>query len=100
MGIEEIKTIPHVPVSHPFVERLIGSIRRELFDQVFFWNAADLSRKLNHFQTYFNTQRTHSSLSGATPSETAGDKLSDPVSIEHFIWKKHCGALFQLPVAA
>ena len=30
LEIEEIKTIPHVPVSHPFVERLIGSIRREL----------------------------------------------------------------------
>ena len=36
----EIKTIPHVPVSHPFVERLIGTIRRELLDRMFFWNAA------------------------------------------------------------
>ncbi len=77
-----IKTIPHVPVSHPFVERLIGSIRRELFDQVFFWDAADLSCKLNHFKIYFNTQRTHASLEGATPAETAGDKPSDPVGGE------------------
>ncbi len=51
LEIEEIKTIPHVPASHPFVERLIGSIRRELFVQIFFWNAADLACKLNHFKT-------------------------------------------------
>jgi hypothetical protein len=30
LDIEEIKSVPHVPMSHPFVERLIGSIRREL----------------------------------------------------------------------
>jgi len=88
------------PMSHPFVERLIGSIRREHIDQVFFWNAADLACKLNHFATYFKTQRTHASLGGATPAETAGDKPSDPVSLDNFKWKEHCGGLFQLPVAA
>ncbi len=100
LEIEEITTLPHVPVSHPFVERLIGSIRREHIDQVFFWNAADLACKLNHFKIYFNTQRTHASLKGATPAETAGDKPSDPVSLDNFKWKKRCGGLFQLPVAA
>ena len=30
--IEEIKTVPYVPMSHPFVERLIGTIRREYLD--------------------------------------------------------------------
>ncbi len=100
LEIEEVKTIPDVPVSHPFVERLIGRFRREHIDQVFFWNAADLTRKLSHFKIYFNTQRTHASLKGATPAETAGDKPSDPVSLDHFKWKKRCGGLFQLPVAA
>jgi len=36
LDIEEIKSLPHVPMSHPFVERLIGSIRRELLDHTFF----------------------------------------------------------------
>jgi hypothetical protein len=27
--VKEVKTMPHVPLSHPFVERLIGTIRRE-----------------------------------------------------------------------
>jgi transposase InsO family protein len=30
LDIEPVKTVPYVPVSHPFVERLIGSVRREL----------------------------------------------------------------------
>ena len=36
LDIDEIKTVPHVPVSHPFVERLIGTIRREFLDQILF----------------------------------------------------------------
>ena len=37
LEIGEVKTVPYTPVSHPFVERLIGSIRRELLDQVFWF---------------------------------------------------------------
>jgi hypothetical protein len=36
----EIKTAPHVPLSHPFIERLIGTIRRECLDRTFFWTTA------------------------------------------------------------
>jgi putative transposase len=36
LEISEIKSLPHAPMSHPFVERLIGSIRRELLDHTFF----------------------------------------------------------------
>jgi hypothetical protein len=32
LEIDEIKTVPHVPLSHPFVERLIGTMRREFLD--------------------------------------------------------------------
>src|SRR2546429_252006 len=34
-----IKTI-HVPLSHPFVERLIGTLRREYLDRMLFWTTA------------------------------------------------------------
>jgi putative transposase len=33
LEIQEIKTVPYVPLPHPFVERLIGTIRREYLDQ-------------------------------------------------------------------
>ena len=36
LDIEEIKTVPFVPQSHPFVERLIGTLRREYLDHLFF----------------------------------------------------------------
>ncbi|KTD20218.1 Uncharacterised protein [Legionella israelensis] len=38
LEIEEIKTVPYVPISHPFVERLIGTCRREFLDKILFWN--------------------------------------------------------------
>jgi putative transposase len=62
LEIEEIKSVPCAPVSHPFVERLIGTIRREYLDRMFFWNAFDLARKLDDFQTYYNAYRVHRSL--------------------------------------
>jgi transposase InsO family protein len=49
LEIEVIKSVPYAPVSHPFVERLIGTIRREYLDRIFFWNALDLARKLSDF---------------------------------------------------
>jgi hypothetical protein len=57
LGVKEIKTIPYVPVSHPFVERLIGTIRRECLDRTLFWTAGDLERKLVDFQRYYNGHR-------------------------------------------
>ena len=38
-----------VPMSHPFIERLIGTVRRERLDHVPVWHAADLERKLRQF---------------------------------------------------
>jgi transposase InsO family protein len=55
-------------VSHPFVERLIGTIRREYLDRVFFWNAVDLARKLGAFRDYYNGHRMHRALAGLTPA--------------------------------
>src|SRR5438552_4378463 len=54
LGVTEIKTVPFVPLSHPFVERLIGTIRRECLDHLLFWTAADLELKLSGFQNYYN----------------------------------------------
>jgi hypothetical protein len=56
--VKEIKTIPYVPLSHPFVERLIGTIRRECLDRTRFWTTADLALKPLDFQRYYNGHRT------------------------------------------
>ena len=47
----EIKTVPYVPLSHSFKERLIGTIRREYFDRTLFWTTVDLETKLLDFQS-------------------------------------------------
>src|SRR5215813_14509907 len=53
LGVTEIKTVPHIPWSHPFIERLIGTIRRECLDQLLFWTATDLVTKLMAFRDYY-----------------------------------------------
>ena len=68
LNIREIKTVPYVPRSHPVVERLIGTVRRECLDRVLFWTAADLERKLVEFQQYYNEHRTHAGRAGRPPA--------------------------------
>jgi transposase InsO family protein len=97
LEIEEIKSLPHAPMSHPFVERLIGSVRRELLDQTLFWTATDLENKLREYQRYYNECRTHSGRDGRTPDETVEQNV---VNISQYRWEKNCRGLFQLPVAA
>src|SRR5215467_2691347 len=67
LDVTEIKTIPYVPLSHPFVERLIGTVRREFLDRTLFWTTADLETKLRDFQDYYNHYRTHSAEAGRPP---------------------------------
>jgi hypothetical protein len=55
----EIKTVPYGPLSHPFLERLIGTLRRECLDRTLFWTTTDLEAKLLDFQLYYNEHRTH-----------------------------------------
>jgi hypothetical protein len=42
LDIEEIKSVPYALISHPFLEQLIGTIRREYLDRLFFWKSGDL----------------------------------------------------------
>src|SRR3954451_1950348 len=71
LEITEIKTVPYVPLSHPFVERLIGTIRRASPARVLFWTTADLEMKLSDFQIFYNGHRTHGGLEGCLPEPTA-----------------------------
>ena len=100
LEVEEIKSVPHAPMSHPFVERLIGTIRREYLDRTFFWNSIDLDRKLKDIQIYYNCYRVHRALNGATPAVRAGIPPPSPARFAAYAWKPHCRGLFETPVAA
>ena len=100
LDITEIKTTPSVPLSHPFVERLIGTIRRDYLDHVPFWNATDLTRKLVRFQRYYNEHRVHGSVDGLPPSINASESRPQIARLADYRWKPHCRGLYQLPMAA
>jgi transposase InsO family protein len=97
LGVREIKTVPYVPWSHPFIERLIGTIRRECLDRSLFWTSIDLEMKLVAFQDFYNKHRTHSALEGQTPIEVPESKRAD---LKCYRWRTHCRGLYQTPIAA
>jgi hypothetical protein len=86
-----------IPMSHPIVERLIGSVRRELLDQTFFWTVTDMENKLRAYQDYYNKHRCHAGRYGATPVDSGRKNI---LVLNDYRWKKHCRGLFQLPEAA
>jgi len=99
LGVEEIKSVPFVPQSHPFVERLIGTLRREYLDHLFFWNGPDLEHKLLAYRDYYNQHRCHAGLSGETPNGYGTEKAASRATIEPHEWLGHCHGMFHLPVA-
>jgi len=46
MGMEEVLSAPRSPWQNPFVERLIGSVRRECLDHIIVWNRRSLCQIL------------------------------------------------------
>jgi len=66
-GIEEVLTAPRSPWQNPYVERLIGSIRRECLDHVIVLNERHLKRLLRSYFIYYHGARTHLALAKQCP---------------------------------
>ena len=99
LEVTEIKKVPYVPLSHPLVERLIGTLRRECLDRTLFWTTTDLEAKLLDFRHYYNRHRTHAGRQGHPPvtGVNAGHSLAN---LSCYRWQKHCRGLYQTPIAA
>ncbi len=67
MGIEEVVTAARSPWQNPYVERVIGSIRRECLDHVIILNERHLKRILRSYFEYYHESRTHLSLNCNSP---------------------------------
>ena len=67
MGIREVIIAPRAPWQNAFVERVIGSIRRECLDHVIVLSEAHLGRILRAYLAYYNTARPHQSLDNNSP---------------------------------
>jgi putative transposase len=71
MGMEEVLAAPRSPWQNPFVERLVGSIRRECLDHVIVWNERSLRRTLHSYFSYYQRSRTHLALGKDCPEPRA-----------------------------
>src|SRR5207244_11265447 len=67
IGIAEVLAAPRSPWQNPFVERVIGTIRRELLDHVIVLNEGHLRRRLHSFLRYYHGSRTHLALEKDAP---------------------------------
>ena len=67
LGIEEVVTAPRSPWQNPYVERIIGSIRRECLNHVIILNDRHLRQVLKSSARYYHSARTHLSLDKQSP---------------------------------
>ena len=68
MGIRDRPITPRSPWQNGYVERVIGSIRRECLDHVIVWSEAHLRRVLRQYTLYYNATRTHLGLRKDAPN--------------------------------
>ncbi len=83
LKIRQIRSAPRSPWQNPFVERVIGSIRRECTDHIIPFGRRHLLRTLREYVEYYNTARPHQSLDRNSPIprrvEAVGEVCASPV---------------------
>ena len=67
LGIEEVLSAPRPPWQRAYVERVIGTIRRECLDHLIVFGETSLRRSLSSYFGYYHGSRTHLSLSKGAP---------------------------------
>ena len=82
LGIEEVLTAYRSPWQNGYVERLIGTIRRDCLDHVIVWNENHLKRVLTDYFVYYHRWRTHLSLEMDTPERRPVQRFGRIVAVE------------------
>ena len=91
-GIEEVRSAYQSPWQNPFVERFMGTLRRELLDHLIVLSQRHLDRLLWEFvEEYYHVARPHQGLAGDTPmgSDTP-ESIEEPTELISF---PVCGGL-------
>jgi transposase InsO family protein len=73
MGIEEVPISARSPWQNPYVERVIGSIRRECLDHIIILSERHLLRVLRGYLEYYHGSRTHPGLEKDCPVPRGGE---------------------------
>ncbi len=85
LGIEEVLIAPRSPWENPYVERLIGSLRRECLNHVIVLDQRHLKRVLRSYFAYYHQARTHFALAKQCPEprEAQSPKQGKVVAFPH-----------------
>ncbi len=75
MGIRDRPIAPRSPWQNAYVERLIGTIRRECLDHIIVFGETHLRRIVGAYAAYYNESRTHRSLDKDAPFHRAIQRL-------------------------
>ena len=81
LGITEVVSSPLSPWQNPYVERVIGSIRRECLDHVIILNPRHLRRMLRAYLAYYHRSRTHLGLNKDAPDGRPASAASGPLIV-------------------
>ena len=87
MGIKQVLSAPRSPWQHAYVERVIGTIRRECLDHLIVFTERSLYRHLRTFVDYYHWTRVHLALEKDTPEHRP---IRPPA----------CGRILSIPVLA
>ena len=90
LGIKQVLTSARSPWQNPYVERVIGSIRRECVDHVIIFNERHLRRVLKDYFRYYHGFRTHLGLEKDCPRPRPVEPLElGPVNAEPMVGGLH-----------
>jgi transposase InsO family protein len=81
MGIRDRPISPGSPWQNPYVERLIGTVRRECLDRMLIFGEAHLRQILSSYAAYYNEARTHLALGKDAPLGRAVQRSGTIVAI-------------------
>jgi hypothetical protein len=79
-GIRVLASPPQAPRANAICERVIGTLRREVFDRLLIVNEHHLHQVLTEYLLHYNTARPHRSLGQLTPDQ-ADSRPPDPVNL-------------------
>lgn len=77
MGIRDHPITPRSPWQNGYVERIIGSIRRECLDHMIVLGEIHLQHTLDAYASYYNSARTHLALGKNAPIRRPVRHLGD-----------------------
>jgi transposase InsO family protein len=89
MGIQEVLSAPRSPWQQAYVERVIGSIRRECLDHVIVFDEESLRHTLRSYIHFYHSSRLHLSLERDSPDGRAVESIGKVVATSQVVGLHH-----------